>query len=251
MYNKFKKFELLENEGSIMATIGSRIKTLREAHKLTQSEFGELFGIVKSTVSSYEHGNSTPDDSIKVAICNYFDISMDYLVGLTDATHTVSPRFSGFLFQYEFSQEFESLQNKINDIGIDFIEKETNISKEKLSAIMDKNNSVQPTISELIAIANACNCSLDELLGKTDKKNKAIPEGQPLTDEQEALLNYCSDLSNDDLEKVIDYIELLKLKNNAVQKASIKLVARSGEQTQIKTDTTTINELKEDTSSDY
>lgn len=113
-----------------------------------------------------------------------------------------------------------------------------------------KNGSI-PNGDILLKIAEYFDVSVDYLLGKTDKKNEATPEEQPLTDAQEALLNYCSDLSNEDLEKVIDYIELLKLKNNAEQKERIKLVARSGEQKQIKADTATINELKEDTSSDY
>ena len=114
-----------------------------------------------------------------------------------------------------------------------------------------ENNGNVPDGLTLIKLADYFNVSVDYLLGKTDKKTKLPPEEQPLTDAQEALLNYCSDLSNDDLEKVIDYIELLKLKNNATQKENIKLVARSGEQTQVKTDAVTLKELKEDTSSDY
>ena len=70
-----------------MATIGERIKTLRKKAGLTQSEFGDLFGVVKSTVSSYEHGNSFPDDQIKVAICKHFNVSLDYLLGESDSTN--------------------------------------------------------------------------------------------------------------------------------------------------------------------
>lgn len=117
-----------------------------------------------------------------------------------------------------------------------------------------KNGTV-PNADILLKISDYFDVSVDYLLGKTDKKNKATPEGQPLTDEQEALLNYCSDLSNDDLEKVIDYIELLKLKSNAEQKERIKLVARSGEQKAIETSQEDIDwiasSLNEDTTSDY
>lgn len=67
-----------------MATIAERIKHIRESHGLSQTEFGNLFGIVKSTVSSYETGNSSPNDKIKIAICKYFDVSMDYLLGTSD-----------------------------------------------------------------------------------------------------------------------------------------------------------------------
>ena len=39
------------------------------------------FGIVKSTVSLYESGKSSPNDEIKKKICDYFDVTIDYLVG--------------------------------------------------------------------------------------------------------------------------------------------------------------------------
>ena len=66
-----------------MATIGERIKKLRKSAGLTQSEFGNIFGIVKSTVSSYEHDNSVPDDQTKIAICKRFNVSVDYLLGVS------------------------------------------------------------------------------------------------------------------------------------------------------------------------
>lgn len=67
-----------------MATIGKRIKELRQNKKLTQEEFGKIFGIVKSTVSMYESGKSTPDDELKKKIANYFNVTLDYLMGVTD-----------------------------------------------------------------------------------------------------------------------------------------------------------------------
>lgn len=67
-----------------MSTIGQRIKILRLESQLTQKEFGNIFGIVKSTVSMYENDNSTPDTEILKKISVYFNVSIDYLLGLTD-----------------------------------------------------------------------------------------------------------------------------------------------------------------------
>lgn len=67
-----------------MATLSNRIRCLRQDCGLTQEEFGKLFGIVKSTVSLYENGRSVPNDQIKTEMCRYFNVSMDYLLGLTD-----------------------------------------------------------------------------------------------------------------------------------------------------------------------
>lgn len=48
-----------------MANLSDRIKSLRLSANMTQEEFGKKFGIVKSTVSLYESGKSTPNDETK------------------------------------------------------------------------------------------------------------------------------------------------------------------------------------------
>lgn len=67
-----------------MSSLPERIKELRLERELTQEEFGKLFGIVKSTVSLYESGKSTPDDEIKKRIAQYFNVSIDYLLGFSN-----------------------------------------------------------------------------------------------------------------------------------------------------------------------
>ena len=67
-----------------MATIAERIKGLRKKAGLTQQELGDRFGVAKSTICQYENGNSTPNDDMKIAMANYFNVSMDYLMGKTD-----------------------------------------------------------------------------------------------------------------------------------------------------------------------
>ncbi|GFN37210.1 helix-turn-helix domain-containing protein [Tepidimicrobium xylanilyticum] len=67
-----------------MSSLAKRIKELRQERNLTQEEFGNIFGIVKSTVSLYESGKSTPDDELKKKIAKYFNVSLDYLMGVSD-----------------------------------------------------------------------------------------------------------------------------------------------------------------------
>ena len=72
-----------------MSKTGQRIKLLREENNLTQEQFGKIFGMVKSTVSLYESGKSNPDDETKKKIADYFDVSIDWLLGRTDERNTV------------------------------------------------------------------------------------------------------------------------------------------------------------------
>lgn len=64
--------------------IGTRIKDLRSEKNLTQTKLGEVIGVEKSTVSMYENGNSTPNDDIKKMLANFFNVSLDYLIGVSD-----------------------------------------------------------------------------------------------------------------------------------------------------------------------
>ena len=64
--------------------LGNRIKTLRLEANLTQEEFGKPYSLNKSTVSQYESGTSRPDDDLKKQIALDYNVSLDWLMGLTD-----------------------------------------------------------------------------------------------------------------------------------------------------------------------
>ena len=62
--------------------IGERLADLRKDKKLNQKDLAHKLGISAYTVSSYEREKSTPDDDMKVKIAQYFNVSLDYLLGL-------------------------------------------------------------------------------------------------------------------------------------------------------------------------
>lgn len=182
-----------------MATIGDRIRDLRKAHHLTQSEFGKLFGVGKTTISSYETGYSCPNDDIKMAICKYFEVSMDYLHGLQDSTHTSSPAFSGFIFSFEGTGNVSELLKKAD---IKDVECKTNISSERINKFI--TGEAYPSPSEWQLFAQYFGCSVDELISENPQ-----PKGD-LSDEQKNLISDFSSLSEEDKKKAIEYIKLLK-----------------------------------------
>ncbi len=61
--------------------LGERIKYLRKNAHLNQRELAELLKISHSTLSLYESGQRTPNDSVKIKIADFFNVSVDYLVG--------------------------------------------------------------------------------------------------------------------------------------------------------------------------
>ena len=64
--------------------IGARLLELRKDAGLTQDDLAAILNINKHSISSYERDKSEPPDEVKIAIAQYFDVSVDYLIGLTD-----------------------------------------------------------------------------------------------------------------------------------------------------------------------
>ena len=64
--------------------IGERLYDLRKDAGMTQDELAELLKISKHSISAYERDKNEPPDSIKIAIARLFNVSVDYLVGLSD-----------------------------------------------------------------------------------------------------------------------------------------------------------------------
>lgn len=64
--------------------IGERLLDLRKDADLTQDDLAEILNINKHSISSYERDKSEPPDAIKIAIAKYFNVSVDYLLGITD-----------------------------------------------------------------------------------------------------------------------------------------------------------------------
>lgn len=62
-----------------------RLKELREAYKLNQTELGEILGVTNQTVSNWENENIAPSIEMVEKIANYFKVSVDYLLFRTDS----------------------------------------------------------------------------------------------------------------------------------------------------------------------
>lgn len=64
-----------------MSLFGSRLRQLRKEDNLTQKELAAKLGLAFSTISMYERGIREPDFETTEAIADYFNVSMDFLLG--------------------------------------------------------------------------------------------------------------------------------------------------------------------------
>lgn len=65
--------------------IGERLKKLREEKGLSQSKLAEELGFKSSTIGKYEIDQREPNFNTLVRICNYFNCTTDYLLGVSDS----------------------------------------------------------------------------------------------------------------------------------------------------------------------
>ena len=67
-----------------MANFSERIKELRRKHGMTQAAVGKIIGVRQDSVSTYERGLNYPEVRNLMVLADYFDVSIDYLLGRTD-----------------------------------------------------------------------------------------------------------------------------------------------------------------------
>lgn len=61
----------------------NRIRDLREDMDLRQSDLAQATGIDQRTISNYETGKTAPDAYALIKLADFFNVSIDYLVGRT------------------------------------------------------------------------------------------------------------------------------------------------------------------------
>ncbi len=64
--------------------IKNRIKKLRKENDLSQRALAKKLNLSPSTIAMYETGDRKPDSDTLQKIANYFNVSVDYLLGNTD-----------------------------------------------------------------------------------------------------------------------------------------------------------------------
>lgn len=64
--------------------IGTQIKKLRKARRLSQVELGKALGVSKQSVSNWENDNILPSVEIIIKLSKFFSCSSDYLLELSN-----------------------------------------------------------------------------------------------------------------------------------------------------------------------
>ena len=77
-----------------MISFGERLKKARERKGLTQAQVMKLTGITDKSLSRYENGASAPDPDTILELIRLYDVSADYIMGLSPQMGHAFEQFS-------------------------------------------------------------------------------------------------------------------------------------------------------------
>lgn len=75
--------------------ISDRLKALRQEKDLLQKDIANYLNISTSAYGFYEQGKRTPDTQIIKKLADFFNVSVDYLLGKTDIRESAEEILSG------------------------------------------------------------------------------------------------------------------------------------------------------------
>lgn len=97
---------------------GEILKNERKTKQLSQEELAEKLNMTKSAICNYERGIRKPNNDTLMQIAKFFDVSVDYLLGLDNvdcAPNTLNYSGDNDEEKNEITNIVNQILNNIND----------------------------------------------------------------------------------------------------------------------------------------
>lgn len=97
------------------------LRKLRKEKNISMKKLGEDINVAESTISLYETGKREPDYETLKKIAEYFDVSIDYLLGRVDVRKeaTSAPADKEFVAFYEGYKDLDDADKEILKATLD------------------------------------------------------------------------------------------------------------------------------------
>jgi len=67
-----------------MSNFPERLRSARKLNNATQKQVAGALSIPEQAYQKYEYGRVEPKYTVIIKLCSYFNVSVDYLLGLSD-----------------------------------------------------------------------------------------------------------------------------------------------------------------------
>lgn len=91
----------------MVKSLGKRLKSLREREGLSQKRAAEIFGLTNTQLSRYENDIHSPDPELLRKLSEYYHVSTDYILGVSDNPNSKGENFSTAFYDFENITEEE------------------------------------------------------------------------------------------------------------------------------------------------
>lgn len=122
---------------------GTILKNLRLEKNITQKDLAKHLGVSDRSVGYYETGQRTPPPDILEKIADYFNVTVDFLLGRTEERNPHSEKN----IEEEYKDEIEALEEFrqiMIDKGFDYEDK----TYEELAEIIVKHIKIQELLND-------------------------------------------------------------------------------------------------------
>lgn len=141
----------------------SRIKKLREASGLKQTELAQKLNIPRTTYSNYENARREPDFNTLKILAEFFDCSIDYLLGSRNEKRAYfKNNADNNIVSERIKLRRKSLNMTQNDLALLL-----NVPKELINDFESGNE--LPDLNFLVSLSTILRTTSDYLLGISDK----------------------------------------------------------------------------------
>lgn len=100
-----------------MAEFKDRLKELRTAKGISQQELADHFNVHAMTISGYERGIRRPSFDMLDALAEFFDVNLDYLLGMSSLRHSYPRHGEGSNYHHLTDDDF-AVMEQIGDDGL-------------------------------------------------------------------------------------------------------------------------------------
>lgn len=110
---------------AVIILLKDQLKKLRIENKKTQQDMADFLGITRPAYTAYETGNRQPDYETLQKIADFYEVSVDYLLGRTNVAAPIGKeetRKSNFFY---FDKE------GLTDEDIEYLKESVEIMKER------------------------------------------------------------------------------------------------------------------------
>lgn len=197
--------------GKGMAEFKDRLKELRQSARMTQKDLGQALEISSSTVGMYEQGERTPDIDTLESIADYFNVSVDFLLGRVKGQNSLSTAGSCEM------KVCELIKTRRQELGLTVREVAecvgvgaSTVSRWESGHIANMRRDKIPKLAKVLDLdPNLLTGYHAEDMNENSAAVRLARELQERPDLR-VLLNASHDLSGDEMFELIDFINRIK-----------------------------------------